>query len=96
MSRLLTTEPYSLFSKMTITIWEKSGTSGAGVDVGRGVAVSVGDAVTEGKTVGGNGGRVATAIAGWQAKVRREAINITHTNCVEVFINPLYVLGEMF
>ena len=68
------TELYSLFSKMKITIWEKSGTSGRGVEVAAGVGdkVRVDVGAGEGVEVGGIGVGEGSLKAGKQAEVKKE------------------------
>ena len=90
---LPTTVPYSLFSKMMITMCLKSGTSGAGVGVASRVGVRVGAGVKvgdgSGATVGGKGASVDSAAAGWQAAARIETQRKIHQLREAVFkFNP--------
>jgi hypothetical protein len=80
MSELPITAPNSLFSKMIMTMCEKSGTSGRGVIVGSsegdGALVAAGGGM--GGRVGGKGAGADSVKAGWQAKRRKEAMIVIH------------------
>jgi len=87
------TVPYSLFSKMMMTMCSKSGTSGAGVGVASRVGVSVGAGVKvgdgKGATVGGKGAGVDSAAMGWQAAAKIETQRKIHQLREAVFkFNP--------
>ena len=84
------TVPYSLFSKMIMTICEKFGTRGRGVGVasivgvGSGVLVKVGKGVrVGGESVGVDAKRVK---ASWQAEVKKEARKVIQMMIFKVFI----------
>lgn len=84
------TEPYSLFSKIMMTMCAKFGTSGIGVRVGSGVKVGMDVCVgiAEGVRVGGKGMGVGTVNAGWQAEARKEAM-IVIQNIFIIFFMPV-------
>lgn len=77
MAELPTTVPYSLFSKISITICEKLGTSGNGVGVDT-MAVAVASDVCvkmgRGVKVGGESVGADSVNAGWQAEVKKAAM----------------------
>jgi len=76
---------------MMITICEKFGTSGTGVDVD--VIVSVGANVcvgmAEGVKVGGKGVGADSVTAGWQAEARKEAMIVIQNIVRNFFISLL-------
>ena len=88
---------YSLFSKMMMTICEKSGTSGTAVGVaGIGVAVGISVAVGEGSgvKVGGSGVSVGDVKTGKQPTVKREAQSVKVRNIfvMSFMASPLFRL----
>ena len=90
MEGLLTTVPYSLFSKIKITICEKFGTRGKGVGVDKivevGSTVCVNTSVGRGVRVGRETVGADSVNAGWQAEVKKEAMIVIQKMVCRVFM----------